>query len=191
MVGERFDAFVLTGGKSERMGRDKALVPIDGVAMAKRVARALEQAGATRVICVGGDVDALRDLGLVAVVDEREGTGPLGGVLSSLDAATESVSLVAPCDLLDPNPSSLHRLVLALLHAEEAMVAVPLAGGVWRPLPAAMRTICRPQLEDAFVGGERAAHRAMARLRRVEVAAGPFADADTPDDLAKGPQDGR
>ena len=64
-------------------------------------------------------------------------------------------------------------------------------GGVWRPLPAAIRTGCRPQLLEAFVAGERAVHRAMARLERVEVAAGPFADVDTPDDLPGGLQDGR
>src|SRR5437016_12106711 len=107
MVDERFDAFVLTGGKSERMGRDKALMPIDGVPMATRVARALEQAGADNVTCVGGDVIALRELGLVAVVDEWEGTGPLGGVISSLGATSAPLSLVAPCDLLDPSPNSL------------------------------------------------------------------------------------
>ena len=182
---------MLTGGKSERMGRDKALMTIDGVPMAKRVARALEQAGADSVTCVGGDVVALRELGLVVMADEWEGTGPLGGVISSLDATGASLSLVAPCDLLDPNPNSLHELVVALRHTDGAMVAVPPVGGVWRPLPAAIRTGCRPQLLEAFVAGERAVHRAMARLERVEVAAGPFADVDTPADLPGGLQDGR
>jgi molybdenum cofactor guanylyltransferase len=189
-VAEAFAAFVLTGGKSARMGRDKALMPIDGVPMAKRVAGALEQAGAATVTCVGGDLVALRALGLVAVVDEWE-AGPLGGVISSLGATGASLSLLAPCDLLDPNPSALRELVVALHHTDDAMVAVPVVGGVWRPLPAAIRTSCRAQLLEAFNAGERAVHRAIDPLPRVEVAAGPFADADTPEDLAKGPRDGR
>ena len=41
------------------MGRDKATLEIDGVAMATRVAGALTDAGAAEVFCVGGDVQHL------------------------------------------------------------------------------------------------------------------------------------
>src|SRR5688572_7864759 len=83
-----FAAAVLCGGVSRRMGTDKALVEIDGTPMAVRVARALTAAGARRVIAVGGDARALASAGLEVVPDLEPGAGPLGGVVTALDALT-------------------------------------------------------------------------------------------------------
>ena len=57
-----FAGVVLTGGASRRMGRDKALLPVDGVPMAVRVATAMIAAGAHPVVALGGDADGLREL---------------------------------------------------------------------------------------------------------------------------------
>ena len=54
-TGIAFAGAVLTGGRSSRMGRDKATLPVDGVPMAARVADALRRAGAEPVLAVGGD----------------------------------------------------------------------------------------------------------------------------------------
>ena len=54
---------VLCGGASRRMGRDKALVDVDGVAMAERVARALDAAGCAAVRFIGGDARRWRRSG--------------------------------------------------------------------------------------------------------------------------------
>jgi len=164
------------------MGRDKALLRIDGEAMAVRVAHALKEAGAAEVVCVGGDLEALRALGLVALDDEYPDPGPLGGVLTGMSWASELVTAVTPCDLLVPSASAFSELVATLI-ASEAMAAVPIVDGRWRPLPAAFRSSARGALVDAFAGGERAVHRAMGRLTLVEVDLGPLTDADTPEDL--------
>ena len=183
-MAERFDGFVLTGGKSVRMGTDKALLEIEGEAMAARVAHALTTAGATRVVCIGGDLAALRSLGLIAEEDGREGSGPLGGVLAALERARERIALIAPCDLLAPTARAMQRLRDSLEGRDDAMVAVPLVDGRWRPLPCAVRTASRSSIEAAFATGERAVHGALARLARVEVDVGPLDDADTPEDLS-------
>ena len=178
-----FEAFVLTGGRSERMGRDKALLEIDGVPMARRVTDALERAGAARVRCVGGDVEALTALGLDALDDEHPGAGPLAGVMVALKASTQHLTLVAPCDLIDPRPERFAELVVGLVGSARAQAAVPLVDGTWRPLPCALRSTALTRLGDAFAAGERAVHRGLAELERIEVDAGSFPDADTPDDL--------
>jgi molybdopterin-guanine dinucleotide biosynthesis protein A len=181
-VAEVFSAAVLTGGRSERMGRDKALVEVDGESMAVRVTRAVRDAGAVDVFCVGGDAHALRALGLVVMDDDHPGAGPLGGLLTGLRTATQPIVLIAPCDLVAPSPSPFRALVDALAGGD-ALAAVPIVDGQWRPLPAALRAAALPQLAAAFAAGERAVHRAIEHLNVVAVDVGPLADADTPEDL--------
>jgi molybdopterin-guanine dinucleotide biosynthesis protein A len=131
---------------------------------------------------VGGDLEALRALGLVALDDDYADPGPLGGVLTGMAWAREEVTVVTPCDLLVPSAQAFRELVAALI-GSEAIAAVPIVDGRWRPLPAALRAPARGVLADAFAGGERAVHRAMDGLARVAVDVGPLTDADTPEDL--------
>jgi molybdenum cofactor guanylyltransferase len=183
---------VLCGGRSRRMGTDKALLPIDGEPMAKRVATALEAAGATQVIAVGGDAAALAGLGLSTVpdVDPMSGNGPLVGIVTALEALESEIVLVVGCDLVSPSAEAMAATVAALGAVPDGDVGVPSPGGGGIPqwLHAAWRrSVVRP-LADQLSGGERAVHRAVAAaaLRVVEVtglAAATLADADTPADL--------
>ena len=164
------------------MGRDKALLRIDGEPMAIRAAHALQQAGAVEVVCVGGDLEALRALGLVALDDAYPNAGPLGGVLEGMAWANEHVTVITPCDLVAPSAAAFAKLVDALL-SSDALAAVPVVDGQWRPLPIALRAAASPLLSEAFAEGERAVHRAIERLIFVAVDVGPLTDADTPEDL--------
>ncbi|MGH9111551.1 MAG: molybdenum cofactor guanylyltransferase, partial [Acidimicrobiales bacterium] len=120
-----FSGAVLCGGRSRRMGRDKALIRIDGVPMVVRVADALRAAGATDVFAVGRDPEALAELGLVTVADDRPGAGPVAGIATALAHACEDLVLVAGCDLLAPSPVAMAATVAALAGAREGGVAVP------------------------------------------------------------------
>src|SRR5262245_1565825 len=93
-----FSGAVLTGGASRRMGRDKALVEVDGRPMAGRVAAALREAGAAEVQAIGGDAAGLGELGLDVVPDRFPGEGPLGGIVTALSAASQPVTVVVACD---------------------------------------------------------------------------------------------
>ncbi len=174
---------MLTGGRSTRMGTDKALLEIDGVAMAVRVADALRAAGAGAIVSVGGDAAALRALGLDHVPDDDPDGGPLAGVVTALAHSAAAVTLVAPCDLVAPAPAPFAALVAALA-TPAAMVAVPVVDGRWRPLPAAFRAAARASLAAAFASGERALHRAIEHVGFTAVdGLASLGDADTPGDL--------
>ena len=103
---------VLCGGASRRMGADKAMIRVDGVAMARRVADALLDAGCSPVIAVGGDAAELGRLGLVGVDDEFPGEGPLGGVLTALSLGAPAVVLA--CDLPNIRAATVSALIAAL-----------------------------------------------------------------------------
>ena len=73
---------VLCGGSSRRMGTDKALLEIDGVPLAERVAGVLEAAGCAPVVFVGGEPLGARATGRPFVPDRSPGAGPVGGVIT-------------------------------------------------------------------------------------------------------------
>ena len=80
----RFAGAVLCGGRSRRFGRDKATYEHNGTPLAKISLLALREAGASVVFSIGGDVDALGDMGFKAVPDDYPGEGPLGGIICAL-----------------------------------------------------------------------------------------------------------
>jgi molybdopterin-guanine dinucleotide biosynthesis protein A len=202
---------VLCGGRSRRMGRDKALLPVDGEPMARRVAAALTAAGATEVIAVGGATAALADLGLTVVPDgpglpvavgepgtepavgprgrhQVGGRGPLVGIVTALGALGTDVILVVACDLVSPSTEAMAATVAALAAEPAADLAVPRQGEQHEWLHAAWRGTARPRLVEQLAAGERSVHGAVARagLRMVAVdglAARALVDADSPGDL--------
>jgi molybdenum cofactor guanylyltransferase len=182
-----FAGAVLCGGASRRMGADKALLEVDGRAMASRVAAALAAAGGRPVRAVGGDAAGLTSLGLDVVPDLDPGEGPLGGIVTALAALPAEVVFVASCDLVAPSPGAVSATVAALAASPTALVAVPVVTGRRQWMHAAWRAAAAAPLRAAFAAGERAVHAAVAAagLPVVELALpGPVvADADTPADL--------
>jgi molybdopterin-guanine dinucleotide biosynthesis protein A len=165
------------------MGSDKALLEVEGRALALRVADALRAAGATEVIAVGGDEPALTGLGLRVVPDLHPGEGPLGGILAALAGTDAAVVVVVACDLLAADPAAIGTVVDALGDAD---VAAPLHDGRHELLHAAYARRAEPVLGAAFASGERAPRRAVGGLTVAAVIGLPaaaLADADTPEDL--------
>ncbi|HEX6237614.1 MAG TPA: molybdenum cofactor guanylyltransferase [Acidimicrobiales bacterium] len=187
---------VLCGGASSRMGRDKALIVLDGRPLAVRVAEALARAGARRVAAIGGDGAALAAAGLDPVPDDWPGAGPLGGLVTALRwaggvAGGPQAVVVAACDLLAPSPAALEATVAALGRDPSADAAVPVVGDRRQWVHGAWRPTAESPLSEQLERGRRAIHAAVARARLavVEVEGlppGALADADVPDDLPDG-----
>jgi molybdopterin-guanine dinucleotide biosynthesis protein A len=152
------------------MGRDKALVPVDGVAMVARVAAALRAAGCDPVVAIGGDRAALGALGLTVVPDRYPGEGPLGGVLTALDHHPDhDMVVVTACDLPLLSPASVAAVVAGLAApGRGAQVAMARTDRL-QPLCAAWRPSAATVLAEAFHAGERRLHVAARDLELVEV----------------------
>jgi molybdopterin-guanine dinucleotide biosynthesis protein A len=185
-VNLRAAGVVLTGGGSRRMGTDKALVAVEGVALAARVAEALVAAGCDPVWCQGGDADALGGLGLTVQPDMHPGEGPLAAVAAALAHAGDADGvLVAACDL----PGLTAAAVAGLLdhvrtHARvDGPVALALAGRAqlvaWWPQATAQ------PLSDLLASGVRTYRAALDRLGATLLDTDPavLINVNTPDDL--------
>ena len=164
---------ILTGGHSRRMGRTKALIEVDGVPMALRVADALVAGGCTQVVLVGGDADELSPLNIAVIADLHPGDGPLGGVLTAIGHAGSSDDvIVVACDLPHLRATAVAALVSAAAESPAADVVVAHTDRR-EPACALWRARAAPALQQAFDGGTRALHQVFGGLVIVDVDVDP------------------
>jgi molybdopterin-guanine dinucleotide biosynthesis protein A len=145
---------ILAGGRSERMGRDKAILPFLGVTFVQRVLNRL--AGlATETIIVGPDSEDHQKFGLRIVPDLIAGRGALGGLYTALYSATNPIVIVVACDMPFVNRELL-RKQKDILQKENMDVIVPRSEGGLEPLHAIYRRdVCIPAVQRAIRDGEK------------------------------------
>ena len=181
----RIGGAVLAGGRSRRMGRTKALIEIDGVAMADRVLTALRSVGADPVVVYGGDGAELAELSAPVVPDAFPGRGPVGGVLGVLEHLGDEVDsvLVLPCDVAMIDRTTLAPIVAAAT-GRPGHIAVARTDRI-EPMVAIWPTAVRTRIAELFDSGERALHRIIEQLDHtdVDVDARGLVNFNTPDDL--------
>lgn len=141
---------VIAGGRSSRLGRDKALLQIDGETLLARAVRLVGQVCAETIV-VGpreraGVVPATR-----VVPDEQPGIGPLGGIASALRATGRQHVLVVATDLpLLSVPLLRHMVALAT----EADVVIPRVAGRTQQLHAVYSARCLPYIDRQIASGD-------------------------------------
>ena len=98
MTYELISGAILIGGKSRRMGRDKALLQLRGRPLVSRVCEAVGQV-TDELLLVGATAE--RDIGCPGkrVADTGPGKGPLVGIRTALSAARYDYCLVVACDM--------------------------------------------------------------------------------------------
>ncbi len=135
-------AFVFAGGRSSRMGRDKALVLLDGVTLVARAVRSLHRlTGKVTVIGRPDNLDRLKDVlpdAVEIITDLVPDKGPLMGVYTALLHAQREFTVCVPCDMPDVSFSLLHRLRGGLDGAADACAGETADG--WQPFPLVCRT---------------------------------------------------
>lgn len=95
----KITAIVLAGGKSLRLGRNKALEPFLGKSLIEHVVDQLRPLAAQLLIVTSGE-QVLPSLDRTeALTDVFPGKGPLGGIYTGLLAARCSYSIVVACDM--------------------------------------------------------------------------------------------
>ena len=96
---------VLSGGRSRRMGTDKALLQRDGETQLARTFSLLERHLPRVFVSTRPDQAGDQERGrFPQIVDRYEGLGPVAGILSAMEAHAEVEWLIVACDL--PNVDS-------------------------------------------------------------------------------------
>jgi molybdopterin-guanine dinucleotide biosynthesis protein A len=131
---------ILCGGKSQRMGRSKAMLPFGDETMLTRVVRILSEV-AWPIVVVAAPRQELPDLpsGVKVVRDRAEGRGPLEGLYCGLAALRRDVeaAYVTACDVPLLRVEFVRQLIDQL---GEYDAVVPREGEFHHPLAAVYRT---------------------------------------------------
>lgn len=157
---------ILAGGRSRRMGVDKATVRFGDRTLLERSIDCLTRAGCDPVVVLHRQPETLGDLSVPVHLDLGGGEGPLDGLVTALTIADTPVVVTLPVDLPRLQDGDVRRMVEELesrpdLHAiglaDEQRTTQHLAVA-WRRSP------CLPHLRDSFDSGQRSVRRAITGL---------------------------
>jgi molybdopterin-guanine dinucleotide biosynthesis protein A len=145
----RKGAIILCGGKSSRMGCDKATLPFGPELMLQRVVRLISSSVPNEnVVVVAAPGQALPALPREVAVarDVREGRGPLEGLAAGLQTLSGRADAVyaSACDVPLLVPAFVDRMFDLL---DDFDAAVPFDGRHQHPLAAVYRPSVLPQVQ--------------------------------------------
>jgi molybdenum cofactor guanylyltransferase len=155
---------ILCGGRSARMGVDKATITFDGSTLLERGLARLDEV-CDPVLIAGGN--APRSLtGRRSVIDAMPGAGPLGGLVAALRATPHRLLAVVAVDLpwIDPR---LLRLLAERIGDRDVAVCESVNG--LEPLHAVYSTSMLGAAETALAGDDRSLRHLIERSRAVRL----------------------
>jgi len=182
-------AFILAGGRSSRMGQDKAFLELAGRTL---LDRALDLAASVAPeVRVVGDQTKFLHVGRT-IEDVFPGRGPLGGIHAALTKSQTELNLVIAVDLPFLEPRFLSYL-LSQASQTTTLATVPRTGDGWQPLCAVYRQDFAPVAEqslrkkrnkiDALFKLVETREIGDVELRRMGFADRMFRNLNTPEDL--------
>ena len=162
--------FILAGGASSRMGRDKGLLDFEGDPLIVHTARLIEPLVAQ--VTVVGSPRRYAKLGLRVIADDvqaqsrpdKSGHGPLAGIVTALDATRSPWNLILACDMPYLSAEWLGWVLSRALRSR-ADAVIPRTERGLEPLAAVYRQECGAKLAAVLARGVRKVSEAIAELR--------------------------
>lgn len=145
---------ILAGGQSRRLGRDKAFEKIDSSTSIERVIDSASSVSDTLFIVVN-DTEKYRSFSsdsVTVIRDRIPGIGPIGGILTGLEASEDAFDLALSCD----SPFLKPRLLRFMLEESEGFdVTLADVEGRLHPMPGVYSKACIEPIADSIRHGQR------------------------------------
>jgi molybdopterin-guanine dinucleotide biosynthesis protein A len=158
-----FSAVLLTGGKSSRMGFDKATAVVDGEALWRRQMATLQAIGPRELFISGRADGPYVGQEFEVISDLHPGCGPLGGLEAACERMRTPLLCVLAVDLPWMNASFLARLVRTA--GDTGRGVVPQNGDAFEPLvavyPRSMQALIAEHLRSGDYSMQRIIRRAV------------------------------
>jgi len=151
-VDKQHTAFaILCGGKSRRMGQDKAFIRLGEESLLRRLAR-IGQGFGERLVATDERLMA-QETGFRLVPDVVKDAGPVGALYSLLSAMESEAVLTLPCDM-PFFPAALADAMLMAMPAEAQALLLMGRNGRAFPLCALVRASCLPVVREHVQAGK-------------------------------------
>ena len=144
--------FVLAGGASRRMGRDKVQLLLAGETLLARQVRLLS--GVCRSVTVVGPAQVFPQLGARIIPDAIPGCGPLGGIFTGLHRTRTEYNLILGCDLPFLTPRFLRFLAERALESRADVTLAQSPDRKLQPLCAVWRRQTLSRLRLSLQAGK-------------------------------------
>lgn len=158
MLEQSITAIVLAGGKSSRMGHDKALVKVKGVPLLQQI-YTLASDCATEVYVITAWIERYRSIlpsQCHFLSESSPGQGPLAAFTEALPCVKTDWVLLLACDLPLLTAIEVQQWSKNLLTLPEEIVAfLPYRDNRWEPLCGFYRQRCLPLLQNFITQGGR------------------------------------
>ncbi len=184
-------AFILAGGKSSRMGSDKALLEFEGETLLARTLRKAQTVAGR--VCIVGSREKFELFGPV-IEDEFRDRGPLAGIHAALQATTTELNLLLAVDL-PFLPETALKYIVEQARACDAVVTIPRINGYRQTLCAVYRLEFAALAEESLRDGrnkidplyEKTSVRVLEEpeLAEVDIVPSMFDNLNTPQDLER------
>ncbi|NWF67537.1 MAG: molybdenum cofactor guanylyltransferase [Chloroflexi bacterium] len=139
-----FSVAVIAGGKSARMGTDKAFVPLLGKPLIEHVLARVAGLGQSETLLITNQPAAYAHLKLPLYSDVLPEKGSLGGIYSALYYSAHPFTLCVACDMPFLNPSLLAHLLAQ--RGAQVDVIVPRVEGYPEGMHAVYSKACLPAI---------------------------------------------
>ena len=141
------------------MGSDKALLAIGGQTLLEYMATQVR--GAAGNVTIIADPARYGGFGFPVIADWRPGCGPLGGLVTALDASAQPWNLIVACDMPNVDTAFLRMLLdIAFALPRGCECITPLGPSGPEPLCAVYHRDSLPKIRSAF-------HRNILKMRAV------------------------
>ena len=141
-----FEGFVLAGGRSSRMGQDKALIEVAGRALLEHSLEILRSARLKARIA-GARSELSEYAPVIPDTPGESGLGPLAGICAALSACTCRIAVFLPADL-PLIPAQLIEYLLYHSAVTEAAVTVVSVAGFVQTFPAIIERAAMGSLRE-------------------------------------------
>ena len=177
---------VLAGGRSRRMGSDKALLEKGGQTQLARSVELLERHLDRVFVSARSDQSDEERERFPRITDRYDDLGPLAGILSAIDAYPEADWVVLACDLPNVDDDTIKRLVARRRDASPFLAYASSHNGLPEPLCAIYADGADAIVRDHVANGIKCPRKIMIRTEAAlleQPHPSALDNVNTPDDL--------